>query len=462
MAFKNEPTNVHNNMPPVALDDSNFADPYALATLMAGKAGIPSDVLDRVHTDIDELTKNSFLGLLDRFQMNLGVTTDYVQLTESSTPDYVIDDDGAVTRAGDVFTIDWTAVEGYEAGTDQFFFEVNTTFIAWDDTGKQEHGVITAIDKAANTFTAKPREGADWTVATSNLTIQPIGSDYDKGSCSPEGRLEVRKTKSVIQKLQTVKTAIKTVGGKKIKLCLDKDTVKWYPDNWVRTRKQLNKDVATTLLLEVPSADGSGAHGIGKFGSLGLFENMRQNSLVNDGYITDVAGLQAVTSYWDSLGYGERNFNALVDVQQFRYLETIAHTYATSMGLELSLVLNNNLDNFMKFGFSSLTIDGYTIRFTKWDLTTGNSPFGKKRIVMPKGIIFPEGMVETEIFGVKRKVPYIFKVYQDMDAKRGVVREYSTGGFAGGNGSDCEYLKKSWSTTVAIVAVVPEALVLID
>ncbi len=82
---------------------------------------------------------------------------------------------------------------------------------------------------------------------------------------------------------------------------------------------------------------------------------------------------------------------------------------------------------------------------------------------MPKGVIMPMGTVETKINGETKRVPYIFKAYQDKAkmGKGGMVRTYLTGGFAGGNGSDCEYLKISKSTTVGLAVVVPEAITLI-
>ena len=133
------------------------------------------------------------------------------------------------------------------------------------------------------------------------------------------------------------------------------------------------------------------------------------------------------------------------------------------MGISLQVVMKNDDNNFMKFGFNSITISGYTIRFTKWDLTTGNSPFGETRISLnkPKGIIMPTGTVETEINGVKRNVPYIFKMYLNKELMPGMVRQFFSGGFAKGNGSDCEYLKLTLSTTVGLAVPAPEALTLI-
>ena len=457
------PVNPHNNVSPNMLNNDNYADPFTLATLVASQQGLPKEILDQIQTDCASLVKDSWLGFLDMFQMNMAFETDYVQFIESTSPDYVIDDDGAVTRLGEVFTIDWTAVEGWEVGEDAFFYRVDDVIAVYDGTIK-EMGVITAIDKAAGTFTAKCRNGAAWSGALLNLTIDVTGSDFDKGSCGPEGLLELRKTLSKTLKFQTIKDAMQTSGGNRYAFMINNE-VKWYDDNSLELIKRLNTKVAKTLLVDIESVTGSGAHSAGKYGTMGLFENLEENGLVNTGYITTLAHMQAITAYWDSLGYEGREFIAHVDNLQVRYFEALAGLIATSLNIQMSVVLGNTPDNFQRFGFNSIRVDGYTIHFTKWGLTSGNSPLGKNRIAsaMPKGIIMPMGTVPTKINGVEKRVPYIFKAYQDKVkmGKGGMVRTYLTGGFAGGNGSDCEYLKISKSTTVGLAIVCPESITLI-
>ena len=109
------PANPHNNITPNILNDSTYRDPFELLTEVQGRAGLPEEVLDQVYTDCTQLTKDSWLGFLDMFQMNMAFTTDYVQFVEHETPDYVIDDDGAVTRSTNVFTLDWSAVANAKA-----------------------------------------------------------------------------------------------------------------------------------------------------------------------------------------------------------------------------------------------------------------------------------------------------------------------------------------------------------
>jgi len=466
MAITSTPQNPHKNTAPIMLDTSEYSDPFEIAQLLKSKTGVPTEVLDRVHSDCHKKMKNNWIGFLDGYNMNIEFDTDYVQFTQSEQPDYVITE--GVTRAGNTFTIDWTQVDGYEVGQDAFFYRVDDVVAIYDDAGNEEFGVIESVDPATNSFVAKSREGADWSVDTSNLTIDVNGSDFDKMSCAPDGLLELRKTTSITCKLQTVKDSMKkTAGGKQYKICIEKDLYKWYSDNTLALDRRLDIKVAKTLMKEVESKDGSGAYLNGKYGSKGLFQNLRENALVHSGYITDVAGVQAITEYWDSLGFEGKEFIAHVDNVQYRYFEKIASAYATALNIQLSVVLGNTPDNFMKIGFSSLTIDGYTIHFSKWGLTTGNSDLGKKRIknVMPKGIIMPMGTVETTINGKERQVPYIFKMWQNLPlVQNGMVRTFFEG--AGANidkkGSSCEYLKISKSTTVGIAVVCPEAICLID
>lgn len=465
MPITSQPSNPHNNTTPNVLDNTNYATPVAIAAVVAAQQGLPQDLLDQIHTDCASLVRNSWLGFLDMFQMNMAFETDYMQFIETRTPDYVIDDDGAVTRATDVFTIDWSAVEGWETGDEAYFFRVNDTVAIYDDLGVNEIGVITSLDAANEKFTAITRNGAAWTVATSNLTIDVIGSDHDKSSCGPDALLELRKTNSKTLKMQIIKDAIKNSGGNKYQYCFPNGEVMWYDDNTMELDRRLNDKIAKTLLVEIESDTASPAYAAGKYGTLGLFANLEANGLVNTGYLTTLAHVQAITAYWDTLGYSNKEFIAHVDATQVRHFETIASEIATSLNIQLEVVLNNAPDNFARYGFSSILVDGYTINFTKWELTTGNSPLGKNRIkdAMPKGIIMPMGTVPTKINGVDKRVPYVFKAYQDHAklGKGGMVRTYLTGGFAGGNGSNCEYLETSKSTTVAIAVICPEAITLI-
>lgn len=461
MSVLTKPVNPHNNTTINRLDESNYADPFVIAALVAAQQGLPQDLLDQVYTDVTALVKDSWLGFIDMFQMNLPFETDYVQFVESTSPDYVIDDDGAVTRLANVFTIDFSAVEGWEVGEDAFFYRVDDVVAIYDNTGKKEMGVITAIDKGAGTFTAVCRNGLNWSVATLNLTVDVNGGDFDKGSCGPEGLLELRKTKSKTLKLQVIKDAIQATGGTKYKFCMNGGEVKWYDDNTIALMKRLNAKVAKTLLNDIESIDGSGADLAGKYGTMGLFQNIETNGLLSTGYVTTIAHLEAITSYWDSLGYSGKEFIAHVDKTQYRAFETLASLIATSLNIQLQAVIGNTPDNYSRFGFNSLTKDGYTIHFSKWDLTDGNSPFGKNRVsaTMPKGIIMPVGTVTTKINGVERQVPYIFKAYENMMLKPGMVRTFLSGGF--NSNGDCEYSKITKSTTVGLAVPVPEAITII-
>lgn len=470
MPLSSIPQNPHRNTSPntaITYTDQNYRDPFEIAQVVGERAGLPKEMLDQVHTHCQELVKDSWLGFLDMFNMNIPFETDYIQFVETTTPDFVIDDDGAVTRSGNDFTIDWSVVEGYETGEDAWFFRENFTILVTDDAGVSQVGVISAVDKANNTFTALCRDASGWTVAASNLTVDgDFGGDFDKGSCGPEGLLELRKKTSHVLKFITMKEAVRSSGGNRYAYCLgnNDDEVMWYDDNTLECKKRLNRKMAKSLMLEQESEAGSDAYAAGKFGTKGLFQNLEENGLVHTGYITDLAHLEAITTYWDSLGYrGNKEFICHCDTTQYRHFEQIASQLAQSLNVQLEIVLGNTPTNFMAIGFNSIRKDDYVIHFSKWGLTEGNSPLGKKRVkdVMPKGIMMPMGTVPTRINGVERNVPYIFKAYQDKAkmGKAGMIRTYFDGAFAGTG--TCEYLEISKSTTVAIAVVCPEAITII-
>ncbi|MFK5981440.1 MAG: hypothetical protein QM499_00885 [Flavobacteriaceae bacterium] len=459
------PVNPLNNISPNILNDKTYRDPFVLLAEVQARAGLPQETLDQVYTDCLQLTKDSWLGFLDMFQMNMPFTTDFVQFVEHQTPDYVIDDDGAVTRALNVFTIVPANIDGWEVGEDYFFYRVNDVVAVYDNAGVKELGVITAVDKAGNNFTAVCRAAATWSVDTTNITIDVNGSDFDRASCGPEGLMELRKTKTEILKLQIIKDAIDYTGGRRYAFPLDEhnDEVAWYDENSIELLRRLNVKVAKTLMNDEESVDGSAAHAIGKYGTKGLFQKLRTDGVWQSDYIQTEAELEALTDYYDSLGMKTKEFVIHCDTQQYRYLEVLAGALGTRFNINLELELNNVQDNMMRFGFHGFIKDGYTFWFTKWELKNGNSPLGKNRIAdtMPKGIIMPKGTVETKIMGETKQVPYIFKAYQDMKEKSGMIRTFFSGGFANGNGSDCENLKITKSTTVALAVVCPEAITII-
>jgi len=463
MAIQHQPTNPHHNAPPVVIDQSGFTDPVVLAQLAQSQyGGLPKEAMDRITVDIKKLTDNNFLAFLEAYGMTLPVKSDTIVFVESTTPDRTIDDDAAVTRSADEFTIDWSAVEGYVNGDDSFFMKVNDNVTATDNTGKEEYGVITSIDKANNKFTAKCSDGASWTVDTQNLTLTFGGNDYGPGTCAPDGDLELRRQETRTQKLQTIKHAKDYKKGAKYAFCFnDGKTVKWYDKTMFELKDELNNKVNTTLLVAHESATGSGAYGAKKYGTLGLFQNIKTNGLWWNGYVTDVAHVKTILDYYTTLGIKTKQLMWWVDSTQYDYLEKIAVDYAKNKGVDVSIILEAKDELILKFGFKGFDMNEYEIRFKKWGLTDGNSPFGKKRIkgAMPKGMIVPIGLVPTVINGEKKDVPYLFKVYKDEELKPGQVRYYQDGGWLG-NGS-CEYAKLSASTTVTLVTPVPEALTII-
>lgn len=460
MAIQHQPTNPHHNAPPVVIDQSGFTDPVELAQLAQSQyGGLPKEALDALVVDIKKLTDNNFLAFLEAYGMTLPVKSDTVVFVETSTPDRTIDDDAAITRNADEFTIDFSAVEGYTAGTDSFFMDVNDNILVADNNGKEEYGVITAIDKANSKFTAKCSDGATWTVDTDNLSVSFVGNDYDPGTCAPEGNMELRKQDTRTQKLQIIKHSKKYAKGEKYAFCFnDGKTVKWYDDTMLKLKSELNEKVNTTLLVAHESKSGSGAYGAKKYGTLGLFQNIKTNGLWWNGYVTDVAQVQTILAYFTDLGLKTKQLMWWVDDTQYNYLEKIAVDYAQSLGVNVDIILEAKDELILKFGFKGFDMNGYEIRFKKWGLTNGNSPFNKKRIkdAMPKGIIVPVGLVPTEINGERKEVPFLFKVYKDEELKPGQVRYYQDGGWLG-QGS-CEYAQLSASTTTTLVTPVPEAL----
>lgn len=468
MSIATRPANPHDNTSPVFFQatEQNFKDPFEIAALVAARTGLPQEFLDQVQSDCRSIAKDSWMGFLDYYQMTIPFKTDFIQFLETETMDFVIDDDGAVSRAGNVFTIDPSAIEGYTAGEDYFYFRPNFVVMVVDNTGKKEMGVITAIDKANDEFTAVCREGASWTVATTNLSIDGnAGGDFDKGSCGPEGLLELRKKTSSVLKMAIIKDAMKSTGGVRYGYCLDAvdGEYAWYDENVIKLRKRLNRMQMKQLLIDTESVDGSGAHAAGKFGTKALFQKLEQDGVTFTGYIETEEDLQELTEYYDELGFnGDKEFTIHCDTAQYRFLEGIAKLSAVRLGVTMNMDVSNGQDNWFNLGFSHITMDGYVFHFAKWGLTEGNSPLGKKRIkdAMPKAVIVPMGTVPTQIGGEERNVPYLFKAYQNMDRSPGMVRKFLTGAYAPTPTSDCEYEKITLSTTVGLGVVCPEALVI--
>jgi hypothetical protein len=106
----------------------------------------------------------------------------------------------------------------------------------------------------------------------------------------------------------------------------------------------------------------------------------------------------------------------------------------------------------MMFGFKVFMKDGYIFYFFKWELKNGNSLLGKNRVkdVFFKGVIMPKGIVRIKMNGKDMDVLYIFKAYQNMELKFGMIRTFFIGAYAPTPISDCEFLKVTKSITVVM------------
>lgn len=469
-----QPTNPHNNTTPYLLTDANYAKPADLLSLVQSRAGVPKQFLDQIETDCLDGAKNSLIGFLDLNQMSIGFRTNSIELLEHKTPDYVLRQKAttsAIDRENNVFTITPAELANYDASTDYFFFRVNDVVTIYDDAGKKEVGVITAVDKANHNFTALSRETTDWSKLTEDggatkstkLTIDVIGSDFERESCGPEGMLELRKTKASILRMTNIKDAMKYNGGDRYKYCFSKDEVYWYDDNTKELDKRLNLKVAKTLLTDIDSATTSSAYAAGHYGTQGLFAKLKAEGL-NVNKITSVAELREITAYYDTLGISTNEFTIHCDIAQYQALQSIADLLGQAQNININIDLENKNNNMWRFGFAGVEVDGYTFYFTRWDLTSGNSSFAHKTIAdtMPHGLIIPMGTVKTKINGIERQVPYMFKAYQDEMLSPGEVRTFFTGAYAPTPTSDCEYLKITKSTTVGLGVPCPESLCIIN
>jgi hypothetical protein len=461
-----QPLNPFNNTAPVLLDQSNYRTPVEMAALQAERAGLPKEALDTIRRHCLEMMKDNLIIFMELFQMDFTFRTDYVTFIEHETFDFVIDDDGAVTRSGNVFTIDPTAIQGYEAGEDYFFFRLEDVVAVYDNTGKRELGVITAIDKANNTFTAVSRLDGSWTVTTSNLTVDVNGGDWDKGTCGPTGLLERRKIKTQNLKFQKIKDAIEASGSiNQYQYCFDdSEEIMWYDDNQLKLDKRLYKKIAKTLLLEEESGTSSGAYAAGKYGTRGMFKQIQEDGFNQLGYISTIADLEAITDYYDSLGMNDMEFTIhCFDQTQYRKMELIAASLGDTYSIDQKVTLNNSDDNMAAYGFSAIKKDGHVFYFNKIRLTEGNGTFSKNRIkeTMPYGVIIPMGTVETTIGGQSEQVPYVFTAYKELDLYKGKIRTWITGGLAAVPTNDCENIKITKSVDVALGLACPEALVII-
>lgn len=460
------PINPNNNTSPVLLDQSSYRTPVEVAALQAERGGLPKEAFDVVKTHCLEMMKDNLIVFFDMFNMDFTFRTDYVTFVEHETFDFVIDDDGAVSRTGNVFTIDPTEIQGYEVGEDYFFFRENDVVAVSDNLGVREMGVITAVNKAANTFTAVSRDGNAWSVAATNLTVDVTGSDFDKGSCGPTGLLERRKVKTHNIKFINLKEAMEVSGSiNQYQYCFDgTDEVLWYDENQMKLDKRLYTKIAKTLLIDTQSTTASGAYAAGKYGTEGLFKQIETKGLNHTGYVDTLADLEAITDYYDSIGMPDMEFTFhCFDNTQYRKLEIIASSLAGTLNIDQGFDVSNSNDNMAAFGFRAIQKDGHKFYFNKIRLTEGNGAFSKNRVkdTMPHGIIIPKGTVPTEINGEIEQVPYVFTAYQELDLMKGKIRTFVTGGLAPIPTNDCENVKITKSVNVAIGVPCPETLCII-
>ena len=363
------------------------------------------------------------------------VTTDQIVWKEDDNHASVnvVEGTGIITRAGNNFTINSSAIpaDAYDIDENrpddaQFIVSEGMQFMVVDATGVTDHGVITAISADKKTITATfVGEGATaWTVALVNLTLVFYGYNLDHCECAP--CVGFRKYAPTRQN-----TMFKD--GECFNYCEETMAVEGsgsydrfeIKGDFMNLDEELNhKQAALLERMEFAVAFGkpltrAQATALGKtsLGMKGIFPTLDERALKIQGQVETLADLMAITTYLKK----QKVYSATMKCTDAQYAK-LMNIVPPSSPYFINPFTDNS-DSMIVIGLKGFKFNGVTIMFKEYSaLDQLSANIGARY----NFVIIPEGILTKIINGKKEKVGYLnlhwfsafgkaYKWYRDKD-----------------------------------------------
>lgn len=371
---------------------------------------------DLKHELIKIWGNQNLTGFLETFGMEQMLTADTTFWSEDNRLRRV---HLGVTRATNIFTYVTHSIR------------LNDYIMISDKAGaKVEFGIVTAVTD--DTFTAKNDAAAAWTVATTDLLIISVGSEFKKGT---EGKAKaLTKEVSIYSTSPTIKKDMYEETGSNIpNVAWIYDTGNnpyWYiPEEQDAMYRFLDANESQMVLLnEIDAASGLVTDGYK--GTKGLFPAIRERGNNFQGKLSSVSDFDSIVKRFDKVNGQQYNAMFLTTDHSLTIDDTLAAiNQYTDNAANYGIFSNADQEKIMNLGFKGFRRAGYEFYKQTWKFLKDATMYNPDNFAAAKqvhGIMLPLGQtgVKNTIEGNPiEQVPFLTIMYK---GKNGYSRKLVT------------------------------------
>lgn len=366
--------------------------------------------------EAEEIATETYMGFLMANGNETTVAADQISWQEKPIESHVnqIIGTNLVTRTADAFAINAAAIQADPRDIDacrpedaRFFVGVGQRFLAVDNTGERNIGVVTALSVDGKTITAAIRdENVDWTIGTTNLDIIFLGYNLDHCECPPcigwknyaptyensfysDGVCATYCEETMVAEGGWEAFPERNFGGLNL-----------YPDENLDQKMKLGMaqmDAAMFWERRTPKAiaDAAGE----PQGTKGVMQQIEAGATKVEGEIETLADLVKISQYLKK----KKVTQAFLDATPSQFAKLMGILQGNT-NLAYDPFVNHQSD-LMYLGYKGVKMyNGVTILFREWEgLTYGSEKLGKSY----NFIITPAGKVSVTLNGTKKQMGYV-------------------------------------------------------
>ena len=323
-----------------------------------------------------------------------------------------------------------------------------TVLISWNGGAGINHGVVTAVNLAANQFTCALYEGAGTAAAGTGLgnadcTVFVYGSEFGKGTDGMAGSMEADSTifenKPIILKdrYEVSGSDMSQMGWIEVSTEGGSTGFLWYLKSEHDTRLRFDDYLETAMIEAVPAQAGSGAIGLAQplNGSEGVFNAVEDRGNVWAGGIpSTLQDFDTIIAQLDNQGAIEENVLFVNREMTFAIDDMLAAQNSYGAGGTSYGLFDNDEQMALNLGFSGFR-RGYDFYKTDWKYL--NDPTMRGGLAAGagavNGLLVPAGTtsVYDQVLGKNAKRPFLHVRYRASQTEDRRYKTWITGSAGG-------------------------------